>query len=263
MAEMNFSKIPVGLLIVVAIIGTLLFIEIGYRVGRRVYRKQIHENNDVTSAVTGYILALLAFIMAFTFSIVSGRYDNKKALVREETNSIRTAWFRSDFLPDSDRVEAKKLFVDYVQIRLSGLETRNEKGIIESLVRCDEIQQTLWQMAVKNGQKDLNSDVAALYIESLNDMTNVHENRVIISLYSRVPVGIWFILLAMVVLGMMVVGYMSAIFGSSRSWAWLILAVSFALVIGMIYTMDKLYSPFTPISQFPMEQLLQFMKQNQ
>jgi hypothetical protein len=262
MPEMNFSKVPVGLLIIAAIIGTLLFIEIGYRLGKKIYLKQVHEKNEVTSSVTGYILALIAFIMAFTFSIVSGRYDTKKALVREETNSIRTAWYRSDFLPDVDRVEAKKLFVEYVRVRLAGLETKNEKGIIASLERCDQIQQALWLMAVANGHKDLNSDVAALYIESLNDMVNVHENRVIVSLYSRVPMGIWFILLTMVALGMMVVGYMSAISGSSRSWAWLILAVSFALVIGMIYTMDKLYSPFTPISQFPMEQLLEFMKSN-
>lgn len=263
MAEMNFSKMPVGWLILVAIFGTLLFIEIGYRLGRRIYQRQFHEDNTVTASVTGYILALIAFIMAFTFGIVSGRYDIKKALVREETNSIRTAWFRSDFLPDSDRVEAKKLFIEYVTVRLAGLQTKQEKGIIASLERCDQIQQSLWHMAVVNGHKDLNSDVAALYIESLNDMTNVHENRVIVSLYSRVPTGIWFILLTMVALGMMVVGYMGAISGSSRSWAWLILSVSFALVLGMIYTMDKLYSPFTPISQFPMEQLLQFMKQIQ
>jgi FtsH-binding integral membrane protein len=262
MPEMNFSKVPVGLLIIAAIIGTLLFIEIGYRLGKKIYLKQVHEKNEVTSSVTGYILALIAFIMAFTFSIVSGRYDTKKALVREETNTIRTAWFRSDFLPDTDRVEAKKLFLEYVEVRLGGLETKTEKGIIESLKQCDKIQQALWHMAVINGHKDLNSDVAALYIESLNDMVNVHENRVIVSLYSRVPMGIWFILLTMVALGMMVVGYMSAISGSSRSWAWVILAVSFALVIGMIYTMDKLYSPFTPISQFPMEQLLEFMKSN-
>jgi len=260
---MNFSKAPVGLLIIAAIIGTLLFIEIGYRLGKKNYLRQVHEKNEVTSSVTGYILALIAFIMAFTFSIVSGRYDTKKALVREETNTIRTAWFRSDFLPDTDRVEAKKLFLEYVEVRLGGLQTKTEKGIIESLEQCDKIQQALWHMAVINGHKDLNSDVAALYIESLNEMVNVHENRVIVSLYSRVPMGIWFILLTMVALGMMVVGYMSAISGSSRSWAWLILSVSFALVIGMIYTMDKLYSPFTPISQFPMEQLLEFMKLNQ
>lgn len=260
---MNFSKLPVGVLVLTAILGTLMFIEIGYRLGRTVYQKQIHENNSVTSSVTGYILGLIAFIMAFTFNLVSVRYDIKKALVREETNAIRTAWFRSDFLPDSDRVEAKKLFMEYVEVRLAGLETKQEKGIIASLERCDQIQQQLWHMAVVNGQKDLNSDVAALYIESLNEMTNVHESRVIISLYSRVPFGIWFILLTMVALGMMVVGYMSALSGSSRSWAWPILAVSFALVIGMIYTMDKLYSPFTPISQFPMEQLLQFMKNNE
>ena len=44
--------------------------------------------------------------MAFTFGIVSDRYDARKALVREEANAIRTAWFRSDFLAVQDRDRA-------------------------------------------------------------------------------------------------------------------------------------------------------------
>lgn len=260
---MNFSTIPVGFLIILVIWLILLFMELGFRIGRKLYRRKIQENDAIVSSVSGYVLGLIAFILAFTFGIVSQRYDVKKAMVREESNAIRTVWFRSDFLQDSDRIATKKLLIDYVDTRLQGLASRDEVTIEQSLVNCQGIQQQLWMMAVVNGYKDLNSDVGALYLESLNDMINIHYSRVIISLYSHVPLGIWIILIVMVGLGMMLVGYMTAVTGSKRSLAFVILALSFALVVGMVYTMDKLYSPFTPVSQFAMEQLLEFMKLNQ
>jgi len=259
---MNFSTIPVGILVILVILLTLIFIELGYRFGKVIYRKNAPENNATVSSVTGYVLGLIAFILAFTFGIVSGRYDFKKSLVREEANTVRTVWFRSDFLPETDQVATKKLLIEYVDTRLNGMQSRDELIITKSLLRCEDIHQQLWQIAVKNGNQNLNSDVGALYVESLNELINIHYTRVIVSLYSRVPMGIWLILMIMIILGMTLVGYMTAIGGSRRSWGFIILAFSFALVVGMVYTMDKLYSPFTPISQFAMEQLLDFMKHN-
>jgi len=260
---MNFSTIPVGLLVIIVILVTLLFIEMGFRFGKVVYRRKTPESDTIVTSVSGYVLGLIAFILAFTFGIVSGRYDFKKSLVREEANTVRTVWFRSDFLPDTDQVATKKLLIEYVDTRLNGMQSRDELIITKSLLRCEDIHQQLWQIAVKNGNQNLNSDVGALYVESLNELINIHYTRVIVSLYSRVPMGIWLILMIMIILGMTLVGYMTAIGGSRRSWGFIILAFSFALVVGMVYTMDKLYSPFTPISQFAMEQLLEFMKLNQ
>jgi len=259
---MNFSTIPVGLLVIIVILVTLLFIEMGFRFGKVVYRRKTPESDTIVTSVSGYVLGLIAFILAFTFGIVSGRYDFKKSLVREEANTVRTVWFRSDFLPDTDQVATKKLLIEYVDTRLNGMQSRDELIITKSLLRCEDIHQQLWQIAVKNGNQNLNSDVGALYVDSLNELINIHYTRVIVSLYSRVPMGIWLILMIMIILGMTLVGYMTAIGGSRRSWGFIILGFSFALVVGMVYTMDKLYSPFTPISQFAMEQLLDFMKHN-
>ena len=45
----------------------------------------------------------MAFILAFTFGIVADRYDARRALVREQAAVIRTAYLRSDFLPEPSR----------------------------------------------------------------------------------------------------------------------------------------------------------------
>jgi hypothetical protein len=55
------------------------------------------------------------------------------------------------------------------------------------------------------------------------------------------------------------VGYQAAIVGSRRSWANLIMAVSFSLVIVMIEALDRSHNHLIPVPQFPMEFLLKEM----
>ncbi len=69
--------------------------------------------------MTASVLGLTAFMLAFTFGIVSDRYYHKKELVRDDASAIKIAFQRSDFLPlDKDRVEAKGLVKKYLSLRL-------------------------------------------------------------------------------------------------------------------------------------------------
>ena len=109
-------------------------------------------------------------MLAFTFGIVAERHADKRALVRDEAVAIRTAWQRSDFLPETDRPEATALLRKYVDDRVQfaqagSLDPQRVKTILADTQR---IQNQLWSMAVANARKDMNSDVAALYIDSLN-----------------------------------------------------------------------------------------------
>ena len=81
------------------------------------------------------------------------------------------------------------------------------RAAVESL----RIQRELWDMAVTNARQDMNSDVAALYIESLNEIASLHASRVAIGLHARIPIGIWMAFYALVVLSMLAVGYHAAI----------------------------------------------------
>jgi hypothetical protein len=234
-------------------------VESGYRIGSLIRKKREVESESTVSSISGYVLALLAFIIAFTFGIVTDRYQTRKDLVREEANLIRTAWQRADFLPDTDRMEAKKLLQEYTGLRIAAVLSSDLNQIKAAVTRSAEIQKRLWEVAVINAQKDMNSDVAALYIESLNDVTAVNASRVVIGLHTRIPEGIWEVLMLLILFAMFSVGYQIAIVGSKRSWATLILALSFSMVIIMIETLDRSHTSLIPVSQFPLEYLLEEM----
>jgi hypothetical protein len=245
--------VSIGAVFAATIVVVVVAIEGGFRLGRTARRRSQGEKESPVSAIAGTILALLAFIMAFTFGIGSDRYDARKALVREEANAIRTAWSRSDFLPEPDRGVAVQLLRDYVDRRLAAVQSEDLAQVLAARVESERIQRRLWDMAVVNARKDMNSDVAALYIESLNELSNVHALRVGIGLQARMPAGIWLGLYALLALAMLAVGYQTAIADSRRSWMMLILALSFSLVIAVIAALDNPQSGYLPVSQQPLE----------
>lgn len=237
----------------VTLAAILAGIEGGYRLGRAASARSEAEKESPVSAIAGTILAMLAFIMAFTFGIVSDRYDTRKALVQEEANAIRTAWLRSAFLPEPDRGEAVALLRQYVDDRLSSVRSGNFTAVERAVAEAEGIQRRLWDMAVVNARKDMNSDVAALYVDALNGLTNVHASRVSVGIHGRMPAGIWMALYALVMLSMVAVGYHTAIAVSRRSWMMLILALSFSLVITLIAALDRPQGGYVPVSQQPLE----------
>lgn len=238
---MTMDLIPIWAIFAGAISIVMASIEVGYRLGQIAHRRSEDEKESPTSAFAGAVLGLVAFILAFTFGIVSNRYDARKALTREDANAIRTAYHRSDFLPEPDRAEAKSLLKQYLDARLEFAQVGNLEPtrLNDFLAEVEHIQGRLWDMAVANARLDMNSDVAALYIESLNELVDVHATRLAVGVQERIVWGIWRVLLGLTILGMMGMGYHAGIAGSKRSMSMLILALSFALVIAMIASIDR------------------------
>ena len=252
---MKIESIPILVFFVIVCIIVVISTEAGYLIGNRVHKKSVkkketfEEKESPVSGISGSVLGLLVFILVFTFSIVSDRYDNKRRLVREEAHAIRTVWLRSDFLPEPDRAKSKELLKEYVAMRANVVEAARSNQIEALLAKSTKIQDQLFDIAVINARKDMNSDVAALYIESLNEMINFHFERVSIGLQVRIPDGIWLILFILMILSMFTVGYQTAIANSSRTWLSVILAISFSLVITLIAVLDRPQTEFLKISQ--------------
>ncbi len=251
---MRIDAIPIWALFVATIIVVMVAIEVGYRLGHAAHTRSEDEKESPVSAIAGAILGLAAFMLAFTFDIVSERHDAKRALVREDAAAIRTAWQRSDFLPETDRAEATALLRQYVDVRVRFAEARSldPERVKSAMSETQRLQDRLWNMAVANARKDMNSDVAALYIDSLNQMSGIHASRVAVGIQARVPSEIWIVLYCITILGMVGVGYQTGIAGSKRSMARPILALSFALVFALIASLDRPDSGVLKVTQQPL-----------
>ena len=239
----------------------MIAIEAGQRIGRFVHQRSTDEKESPVSAIVGTILGLSAFMLACAFGVVWDRYDAKKALVREDAVAIRTAWQRSEFLPEAEMREAADIFRRYVDLRLTfaqGLSLEPEE-VTKVVGETQALQDRLWETAVINARKDMNSDVAALYIDSLNTMNGVNALRLAVGIQARVPLEIWLALYLITLLGMVGVGYQTGIAGSKRSVAWPVLALTFAMAFGLIASLDRPDSGIVKVSQTPMIDLQNLM----
>ena len=262
---MNFDAIPIGGIFTGTIIVVMVALELGYRLGLAMHRRGSDDKDSAIATISAAILGLSGFMLAFSFAIVSDRYDARKELVREDAIAIRTAWQRSDFLPDEDRGEAAALLLQYVDLRVkfaAGQSLQPER-VQAFQAEARRLQDRLWSMAVVNARKDMNSDVAALYIDSLNEVNGIHAERVAVGLQTRVPREIWVVLYCVTLLGMVAGGYQTGVAGSKRSIARPIIAfsfaLSFALVFALIAALDRPESGVIRVTQQPLIDLYDSM----
>jgi len=259
---MIFQNIPLLLLAAATILLVLLSIEAGYRLGVAIHHHLKSDKESPVSVISGAILGLLGFLLAFTFQILYNRFDERKQLVRDEAVAIRTAWLRSDFMQEPDHGKAVTLLKEYVDMRIAAVQSSDADKMQKALKESDLIQQKLWNMAVANVRKDMNSDVAALYIGSLNEVFSIHSLRITRGLQARAPLGLWLGLYALLVFGMLSIGYQTAVAGSRRTLASIILSISFTIVTVLIISLDRPHSGFFKVSQQPLINLQESMAGN-
>lgn len=232
------------------VIGMFLAFEFGYRIVSIGRRTECEKESSV-SGISGVILGLAAFMLAFSFSIVADRYSTRKDLVRQEANAIGTAYLRTDVLPEADRLKSRELLRLYVDNRLEAARSQEHILLQKNKEESARIHNQLWSLVVTNAHRDLNSDMGALYMESINNVIDINELRVAL-IRSRVPVAIWSVLYILVLLGMISIGYQTAVSKSGRSWITLVLVLAFSLVIALIATLDHAQSVFIHVSQQPL-----------
>ena len=245
--------IPLFFTYVVMVVVVLISIGIGFKLGEKTRKSQKDRKKTSLGSIIGAMLALLAFILALTYSMVSTRYAARKELVLDEANAIGTAILRTDFLEEPIGAESRKLLKEYVSVKAQY--DANIKNLPTLLEDSLTIQEQLWFLAVKSKQSE-NPVLFALYIESLNEVIDIHALRYAQGIQYRLPSGIWFLLYFVSVLAMLAVGYEFGINDSGNILGALLLALMFSAVVLLISDLDKAaQSVLVKVSQEPIIEL--------
>ena len=189
-------------------------------------------------AMVGSVLGLLAFMLAFTFSMAASRFDARRQVVLEEANAIGTAYLRARLLPEPQRAEVAKLLREYVDVRVRGVQ---EGKVAEAVARSEEMHEQLWSRATAAAEKNPGSIMTGLFIQSLNEVIDLHAKQVLIGVRSRIPISIWGGLFALAIGGMVSMGYQAGLSATRRSPAMLLLVLAFAGVLFLIGDLDRPY----------------------
>lgn len=213
------------------------------------WMKKKNDGTEPIGSVVGATLGFLAFLLAFTFNMAANRYDSRKSLMVEELNAINTAYRRAGLLPEQSSVEIRNLLKEYIDLRVSL--AKNPDQIPESIARSEEIQNELWVEMERIASDTKMAINHSLYAQSLNDLMNLLEKRVVVGLHYRIPGAIWFGLYALALLGMVLVGFQ---FGQSKyrqTLVSLVLALAFSSIIALIVDLDRASEGAITLNQQP------------
>lgn len=253
-APLDFIPLSVLFLLFGLFLG--LGIEGGYRLGKWRRARIADEKEQPVGAMVASILGLVALVLGFTFSLAGLRFDDRRMAVLEEANAIGTTYLRARLLAEPQRSEIAKLLREYVAIRI---EATQEGKTQQAIVRSEELHELLWLQAAAVAEKDTHSIVTGIFIQSLNDVIDLHSKRVLVGIRSRIPLVIWLGLFCLSLLGMASVGYQSALSGTRRSPAMLGLVLAFAVVLLLIADLDRGQEGLLRISQQSMIDLQKSM----
>jgi hypothetical protein len=253
-----FASAPLWLIFVSILAIIVLSIYSGILVSR-LLRKSTSEEDDIpVNAIVGASLALLGFMLAFTFGFTASRFDSRRQLLLEDVNSIGTTFLRAGFLPEPHCTDVRNLIRNYVDLRIELIShPENVKTIIQQSAM---LQEAMWKHAEAVAHSDLkNPDIVSTFMESLNETIDLQTKRVTVALVYRVPDIIWLSLLSLLVLSMFEVGYL---FMKSKKPNWILIfaiALAFSVVILMVVTFDKSDGAVN-INQQPMIELQKSLK---
>jgi hypothetical protein len=234
-----------------------LAIEGGYRFGRWRRKQATDEKEQPVGAIVGSILGLVALVLGFTFSLVATRFEARRQAVLEDANAIGTVHLRARLLPEPQRTEIARLLREYVAVRIEAVRSGNAEGAI---ARSEALHELLWTQTAAATERMSNHVVAGVFIQSLNELINVHGKRLLVGLQSRIPLVIWIGVFGLALLGMFSVGYQSGLAATRRSPAMIGLVLAFAVVLLLIADLDRAQEGLLRVSQQAMSDLQRTMQ---
>jgi hypothetical protein len=249
--------LPLWALFMAVLLGNLLLDECGFRVGRLRARRTQKESDAAVGTIVTAELGLLAFLLAFSFQIVVTRFDVRRHVLLDEANAIGTSYLRAAMLPDTPGASIRHLLREYTDVRI---QATTGAPLDQVLRRSEQIHQQLWTEAVAAAGHDARSVPTGLFIQSLNEVIDLHAARVMAALGSRMPLTVWIVLFAVGFLSFFTMGYQAGLTKAGRSPATIVIALTFVAVIWLVADLDRPGEGFLNVSQEPLIDVRQMMR---
>lgn len=184
---------------------------------------------------TSGLIALLFFLLAFTFGMSGDRYDSRRKIVIEEANDIGTAILRSDLYPDSIRTLFRKDFKEYVETRILYSQGADPTGILKADSLSQLISSRLWKRASQLSKDPANLAATQQMIPALNTMIDVTTSR-LAGEKAKVPESILIMLFFLALISAYYNGYSE---GRKGRIDWLV-QIGFCLLVSLVvlFTLD-------------------------
>jgi hypothetical protein len=153
----------------------------------RYLRAHSESYREPIGVLQGALLGVVGLILAFGLSLAVGRYQDRRADVVTDANTIGTAYLRAQTIAEPQRGRSLVLLRAYndLAIRLT-YEIPGSAAIRVTAAQQGQLQRRLWRLAGESLNARPRDSAPRLYLDSLNDMIDQQTVR-LSGLNNRVP----------------------------------------------------------------------------
>src|SRR5262245_47005129 len=209
------------------LLGVLLFIELGRRIGRRQLARTPQGFQTGTGTVDAAVFGLMGLLIAFTFSGAATRWELRRQLIVEEANAIGTAYLRLNLLPPASQPALQEAFRNYLRSRLAVYQTYSDiHKARPALKESGQLQQEIWRQVTHAAMEAGNPAVPVLVLQPINEMFDITTTRTA-AVEAHLPSLVFALLAISVLVSSLLVGYNTAA-SPGRNWTHM---VSYAFLV--------------------------------
>jgi len=237
-----------GLLVALLLAG---MIEAGRHTAARFSIQEDPNRKDQMVALRDGLFVLAGLLFGFTLALAASRFAERRSILVEEANAIGETYLRAETLAEPNREQARQLLRQYVDARVdfngAGLDVARAE---EAANRAKQIQERLWEGVVEITKTD-RSAISAAYMNSLNEVIDLHEKRVS-ALENRIPFSIWLLIFCVSSIAI----FSRGLTLGRRFWLTVLIApLTVAIVIALIADVDSPSSGLIRLDQRAMLRL--------
>jgi hypothetical protein len=193
-------------------------------------------------------------MISFTFSLAIARYQERRAALVSEVNSITTTALRARLLPAPHNKEVLALLRKYIQIRLDvtlhDVSKPSAAAELADVIRqSDAIQEALWRQ-VQAITANNPSRISIVFLQSLNEMIDNQEMR-LFSATHHLPSVMLILLYCVAATATGLSGYNKGKLGELRRPTVYVVGFLFCLILVAIQDFDRPLEGFITVDQSP------------
>jgi len=230
-----FDLLPVWSIFFLTVLILLLAFEVGVRLGKFIQQHWPDKYEAGVGTKVSAALTILALLLAFVINFSINVFNERRQLVVSEANAIATAYLRAGYLSEPFKTEARQLLHDYLNLRL---EVVNPARAQAAIARSEQILDELWRH-VEELASNSPTPTVSLYILSINNVIDVHTERLNSEMGFRVPLPIMLGLLGVAAMTMFLLGINDGYHERNNRIALIVLVVILSLVFLLFVGLDR------------------------
>lgn len=193
------------------ILAILLFsVYLGQIIGRRQIKSHPKHKLEILAVAESSVFALLALLIAFTFSGAFERFESRKMHLLTQANAFEKAMLYTDLVATKYQIQLRTDIVQYVNLHLDAYhDIPHMSKVADDLEKAQIVQQRIWQTAIQAIDTIKNDSIGEGFLQTITMLFEEVNTGIDLTKMHAPPI-IFYLMLGLAALGGFMIGYDSA-----------------------------------------------------